>query len=89
MSQPLEQKIAEAQAKLARLRNQERQLENGQKIILGGMLLNAAKTDQTMRQWVLNNAEKVVTREADKKRLEPLLKQLREMNPQPPQSTES
>ena len=39
----LEQQIAEAEARLARLRTQSRQLENGQKIILGGMLLAAAQ----------------------------------------------
>lgn len=79
MAQTIEQKIAETQAKLTRLRNQERQLENGQKIILGGMLLQAAKKDPSMRRWVLDNAAKFVTREADKKRLEPLLEQFRKM----------
>ena len=67
MAQTIEQKIAETQAKLTRLRNQERQLENGQKIILGGMLLQAAKKDPSMKRWVLDNAAKVITREADKK----------------------
>ena len=79
MPQTIEQKIAETQAKLTRLRNQERQLENGQKIILGGMLLQAAKKDPSMKRWVLDNAAKVITREADKKRLEPLLEQFRKM----------
>ena len=79
MSQTLEQKIAEAQAKLARLRNQERQLENGQKIIAGGMFINLAKKDPKIRQLFVETAEKTVTREADKKRLEPLLKELREI----------
>ena len=79
MAQTIEQKIAETQAKLTRLRNQERQLENGQKIILGGMLLQAAKKDPSMKRWVLDNAAKVITREADKKRLEPLLEQFRKM----------
>ena len=45
MTRTLEQQIAEAEAKLARLRTQSRQLENGQKIILGGMLLAAARHD--------------------------------------------
>ena len=35
MAQTIDQKIAEAEAKLARLRQQSRALENVQKIILG------------------------------------------------------
>jgi len=69
------QKIAQKEAELARLRQQSRKLENGQKIILGGMLLNAAKTDPNIRAWLLNEASKVY-READRKRLAPLLANL-------------
>lgn len=72
----LEQKIARKEAELARLRQKSRALENGQKIILGGLLLNAARTDENIRQWLLDHAEKVVTREVDKARLAPLLAEL-------------
>jgi len=75
----LEQQIAEAEARLARLRTQSRQLENGQKIILGGMLLAAARHDPKIRAWVIKEAGKAVTREIDKKRLEPLLDELKAM----------
>jgi len=75
----IEQQIAEAEARLARLRTQSRQLENGQKIILGGMLLAAARHDPKIRAWVIQEAEKAVTRDIDKKRLEPLLDELRAM----------
>ena len=75
----LEQQIAEAEAKLARLRTQSRQLENGQKIILGGMLLAAARHDPKIRVWVIKEAGKAVTRDIDKKRLEPLLVELKAM----------
>jgi hypothetical protein len=53
------------------------------------MLLQAAKTDPSMKRWVLDNAAKVVTREADKKRLEPLLEQLRARKPSDPQVPEN
>jgi hypothetical protein len=76
MVQTLKQQMAEAEAKLARLREKSRQLENGQKIILGGLLLNAAKDDARIREWLLKEAAKAVTREADKKRLAPLLDEL-------------
>ena len=75
----LEQQIAEAEARLARLRTQSRQLENGQKIILGGMLLAAARHDPKIRAWVIKEAGKAVTRDVDKKRLEPLLEELKAM----------
>jgi histone acetyltransferase (RNA polymerase elongator complex component) len=75
----IEQQIAEAEARLARLRTQSRQLENGQKIILGGMLLAAARHDPKIRAWLIKEAGKAVKREIDKKRLEPLLEELRAM----------
>jgi len=76
MAQTLEQKIAETEAKLARLRQQTRALENGQKIILGGLLLNAARQQPRIRKWLLDEVAKAVTREVDKKRLAPLLDEL-------------
>ena len=76
MARTLEQKIAALDAKIARLRHQSRQLETGQKIILGGMLLNAARKDSNIREWLLKEATQSVIREADKKRLTPLLEEL-------------
>lgn len=77
MARTLEQKIAALDAKIARLRRQSRKLETGQKIILGGMLLNAARQDKKIRGWLIEKAENTVTREADIKRLAPLLKDLK------------
>lgn len=76
MAQTLEQKIAEAEARLARLRNQSRTLENGQKVILGGLMLNAARTNPKTRKWLLGQIAEHVTREADKTRLAPLVAEL-------------
>lgn len=80
MTRNIDQKIAEAEAKLARLRQQSRQLENGQKIILGGMLLNAAKKDQKIREWLINEAVNSITREADKNRIAPLIDELKQID---------
>lgn len=79
MAQTLEQKIAEAEARLARLRDQSRKLENGQKVVLGGLLLNAARHQPQIRKWLLDEAAKTVTRDADKARLAPLLAELAAM----------
>lgn len=70
------QQIAELEAKIARIRQKETALENGQKIILGGMLLAAARQEQRIRQWVIKEAQKI-TRPADVKRIGPLLDELR------------
>ena len=56
----LEQQIAEAEARLTRLRTQRRQLENGQKIILSGMPLEAARHDPKVRAWVIKEAGKAM-----------------------------
>lgn len=72
-----EQQIAELEAKIARLRQKSRALDNGQKIILGGMLINAARHDPAMAKWVLHEASKAVTREVDQRRLSPLIDELR------------
>jgi hypothetical protein len=76
MALTIEQKIAQKEAELARLRNKGRALENGQKIILGGMVLAEAKKDPKIRQWLLEMTKLTVKREVDIKRLTPLLEEL-------------
>lgn len=81
MAQTIDQKIAEAEAKLARLRKQSRALENGQKIILGGMLLAEARKEPRIRQWLIDKSNELITRDVDRKRLEPLLAELAALPP--------
>jgi hypothetical protein len=81
MAQTIEQKIAETEAKLARLRQQSRALENGQKIILGGMLLAEARKEPRIRQWLIDKSNELITRDVDRKRLEPLLAELAALPP--------
>jgi hypothetical protein len=76
MAKTLEQKIKAKEDELARLRDKSRALENGQKIILGGMLLAEARKDPKVRQWVIDMARATVKRDVDQKRLEPLLAEL-------------
>lgn len=79
----LDQQIAAAEAKLARLRERSRKLENGQKFVLGGLLYSAALHQPEIRRWLLAEAGKVVTRPADAKRLAPLLAQLAAIDAKP------
>ena len=81
MAQTIDQKIAEAEAKLARLRQQSRALENGQKIILGGMLLAEARKEPRIRQWLIDKSNELITRDVDRTRLEPLLAELAALPP--------
>lgn len=76
MALTIEQKIAQKEAELARLRNQSRALENGQKIILGGMLLAEARKDAKIRQWLLSMVQATVKRDVDRRRLAPLIDEL-------------
>ncbi|MBC2410870.1 hypothetical protein FRT60_27970 [Pseudomonas haemolytica] len=76
MALTIEQKIAQKEAELARLRNQSRALENGQKIILGGMLLAEARKDAKIRHWLLSMVQATVKRDVDQRRLAPLIDEL-------------
>jgi len=76
MALTIEQKIAQKEVELARLRNQSRALENGQKIILGGMLLAEARKDAKIRQWLLSMVQATVKRDVDQRRLAPLIDEL-------------
>ena len=71
------QQIAEFEAKIARLRMKDRALENGQKIILGGMLISAARSTPKIARWVFEEIEKNVKRPIDLDRLKPLLDELK------------
>lgn len=73
------QLIAEREADLARLKAKENQLANGQKIILGGMLLSLAKKDTNLANTVLGWIGDNVKRKEDKKRLEPVIAELEEI----------
>ena len=78
------QQIAELEARIARIKNKDRALETGQKIILGAMLLQAAKRDPKMATWVIEEATKAITRKIDQDRIAPLLAELKAVSPVSP-----
>jgi hypothetical protein len=75
----IKQKIAQKEAELARLKEKERKLENGQKIIIGGMMLSMAKDNPQVASKLLEWIDKEVTRKTDLDRLAGVIKQLQEM----------
>ena len=79
MAKTLDQKIAEAEARLARLRLETRKQDTGRKIVLGGILLSAVEHDPAIRSWLLKQIEGDKLRKVDAERLAPLIAKWREM----------
>jgi hypothetical protein len=76
MKKTLDQQIAALQNKTARLMEKKRAADTGRKVIAGALLINEAVADEQIADWFVKKARERVTREADIKRLEPLLEQI-------------
>lgn len=72
----LEQKIARKEAELNRLKEQSRKLENGQKIITGGMMLSIARKDTQRAKTLLEDINREVTKKADLDRMKSVIDEL-------------
>lgn len=79
MATTVEQQIAKTEAKLARLKDKARKLENGQKIVIGGMQLAIARKNPARAKQMLDDINQEVTRKTDLDRLEPIIKELQEL----------
>lgn len=73
----IEQQIAKKESELARLKDKKKKLANGQKLIIGGMMLSMARDNQQVSQKLLEWINKEVTRQADLDRLEPVVEELK------------
>ena len=72
----LEQKIAQSEDKTARLKEQARKLENGQKIITGGMVLSIARKDPQRAKTLLEDIQREVTKKTDLERMQLIIDEL-------------
>ena len=84
----LEQQIAQKQDELVRLKEKANQLSNGQKIVLGGMVLSVARKNPQFARQLLAMIGSEINRDSDKKRLENIIDELQGVvnnNQQPPQ----
>ena len=72
----LEQKIARKEAELNRLKEQSRKLENGQKIITGGMMLSIARKDTQRAKTLLEDINREVTKKTDLDRMRSVIDEL-------------
>jgi len=75
------QRVAYLESQLARERELERKEDDGQKYVVGGMYLALARTSPEVAARLLADLKKHVTRDADKKRIAPLLAELNEAQP--------
>ena len=72
----IEQKIAKKEAELSRLKEQSRKLENGQKIITGGMMLSIARNNPQRAKTLLEDINREVTKKADLERMRGVIDEL-------------
>ena len=76
MARSIDQQIAEAQARLNRLRTRAKATETRRKIIVGAIVTTEALKDPKIARWMAATLRKTVTREVDQKELVGLLAEL-------------
>ena len=76
MARTIDQQIAEAQARLNRLRTKAKASETRRKIIVGAVVTTEALKDPKIARWMAATLRKNVTREVDQKELVGLLAEL-------------
>ena len=76
MARTIDQQIAEAQAKLNRLKTRAKASETRRKIIVGAVVTTEALKDPKIARWMAATLRKNVTREVDQKELVGLLAEL-------------
>ena len=76
MARSIDQQIAEAQARLNRLRTRAKASDTRRKIIVGAVVTTEALKDPKIARWMAATLRKNVTREVDQKELVGLLAEL-------------
>lgn len=71
------QRIARAQAEIARAKAAQRSLETGQKVVIGGAILAEARENREVRKLLIQVLTTCVTRDADTSRITALLAELK------------
>ena len=76
MARTIDQQIAEAQARLNRLRTKAKASDTRRKIIVGAVVTTEALKDPKIARWMAATLRKTITREVDQKELVGLLAEL-------------
>lgn len=72
----IDQQIADAQAKLARLKTRQKASDTRRKIIVGAIVTTEALKDPKIARWLASSLRKNATREVDQKEIAGLLADL-------------
>lgn len=83
MSQTIEQKIKEVEAKLQRLRHKAKADETRRKIIVGSILINDALKDERRAKYLAERIRAGLSRDIDRKAVADLLILLDEKSGEP------
>lgn len=76
MPRTIDQQIAEAQAKLARLKTRQKASDTRRKIIVGAIVTTEALKEPKLARWLAQTLRKHTTRDIDKKEISGLLADL-------------
>ena len=76
MARSIDQQIAEAQAKLNRLKSRQKAADTRRKIIVGAVVTTEALKDPKIARWMAGTLRKNVTRDVDPKEVAGLLDEL-------------
>ena len=76
MARTIDQQIAEAQAKLNRLKTRQKASETRRKIIVGAIVTTEALKDPKIAKWMAATLRRNATREVDQKEIAGLLAEL-------------
>lgn len=76
MARSIDQQIAEAQAKLARLKTRQKASDTRRKIIVGAIVTTEALKDPKISKWLASTLRKHATRDVDQKEIAGLLADL-------------
>ena len=76
MARSIDQQIAEAQAKLNRLKSRQKAADTRRKIIVGAVVTTEALKDPKIARWMAGTLRRNVTRDVDLKEVAGLLDEL-------------
>ena len=76
MARSIDQQIAEAQARLARLKTRQKASDTRRKIIVGAIVTTEALKDPKIARWMAATLRRNATRDIDQKEIAGLLAEL-------------
>lgn len=79
MARPIEKRLADIQRQATRIEKLQRQQVNGERFVVGALMIAAAKRDPAVRALLIREIENQSMRDMDQRRIAPLLDELREL----------